>query len=259
MWYSKPDRLFSQKIDRIKSQLSTMADLVREGGCVDEGELFVLEKSGVLASPKLKGKAKARSTNRPKHIVFVEEGEEGSFCLVSCRAHVGNLSRPDTYEGPSNPVPATETTPNDDGSDIDLGWKPEARQKRKKGKQKAQGQDESDLQLLEEESKVWCIPVLSTVILTRNCFAQKHRRRLVQELSARMERDQQLRYAERELEMQRLLMGKGRTKKLKGVEVVKGESDEDEGDGEVDEDRPARSTGKTYKPRVYKWKAERKR
>ena len=158
MWYSKPERLFSQKLDRIKSQLSTMADLVREGGCVDEGELLVLEKSGVLASPKLKGKAKARSTNRPKHIVFVEEGEEGSSCLVSCRTHVGKLSRPGTYEGPSNSVPATETTPDDDGSDIDLGWKPEARQKRKKGKQKSQGQDESDLQLLEEESKVWCIP-----------------------------------------------------------------------------------------------------
>ena len=58
--------------------------------------------------------------------------------------------------------------------------------------------------------------------------------------------------------MQRLLMGKGRTKKLKGVEVVKGESDEDR-EGEEDGDRPARSTGKTYKPRVYKWKAERKR
>ena len=59
--------------------------------------------------------------------------------------------------------------------------------------------------------------------------------------------------------MQRLLMGKGRTKKLKGVEVVKGESDEDREEGEEDGDRPARSTGKTYKPRVYKWKAERKR
>jgi len=74
-----------------------------------------------------------------------------------------------------------------------------------------------------------------------------------------MERDQQLRYAERELEMQRLLMGKGRTKKLKGVEVVKRESDDDEKDGEEDGDRRARSTEKTYKPRVYKWKAERKR
>lgn len=72
-----------------------------------------------------------------------------------------------------------------------------------------------------------------------------------------MERDQQLRYAERELEMQRLLMGKGRTKKLKGVEVVKDEGDMDE-DGE-DEDRPARRNEKTYKPRVYKWKPERKR
>ena len=66
-----------------------------------------------------------------------------------------------------------------------------------------------------------------------------------------------LRYAERELEMQRLLMGKGRTKKLKGVEVVKDEGDMDE-DGE-DEDRPARRSEKTYKPRVYKWKPERKR
>jgi U3 small nucleolar RNA-associated protein 11 len=72
-----------------------------------------------------------------------------------------------------------------------------------------------------------------------------------------MERDQQLRYAERELEMQRLLMGKGRTKKLKGVEVVKEEGDADE-DGE-DEDRAVRTSEKTYKPRVYKWKAERKR
>lgn len=74
-----------------------------------------------------------------------------------------------------------------------------------------------------------------------------------------MERDQQLRYAERELEMQRLLMGKGRTKKLKGVEVVRDGDDADEDEGGEDADRPARTSGKTYKPRVYKWKAERKR
>jgi len=74
-----------------------------------------------------------------------------------------------------------------------------------------------------------------------------------------MERDQQLRYAERELEMQRLLMGKGRTKKLKGVEVVRDEDDADEDEDAEDADRPARTSRKTYKPRVYKWKAERKR
>jgi hypothetical protein len=61
-----------------------MADLVREGGGVGEEELPVLEKSGVLASGKLKGKA--RSASGPKHIVFVEEGEEGSssFVLICC-------------------------------------------------------------------------------------------------------------------------------------------------------------------------------
>ena len=52
-----------------------MADLVCEGGSVDEEELAVLEKSGVLASRKSKGKGKARSMSGPKHIVFVEEGE----------------------------------------------------------------------------------------------------------------------------------------------------------------------------------------
>ena len=121
----------------------------------------------------------------------------------------------------------------------------------------AQRQEDSDLQLLEEESKVRCILVLFDVLIDRGL--QKHRRQLIQELSARIERDQQLRYAERELEMQRLLMGKGRTKKLKGVEVVRDEGDDDENEDEEDGERPVRTTGKTYKPRMYKWKAERKR
>ena len=67
-----------------------MADLVREGVDVDEVELRVLEKSGILASPKQKGKAKARSMKGPKHIVFVDEGEEGSSRLMFCRTHTGS-------------------------------------------------------------------------------------------------------------------------------------------------------------------------
>jgi len=124
----------------------------------------VLEKSGVLASPKLKGKAKARSTNGPKHVVFVEEGEEGSYRPISIRTLVGKFISTvllDTYERPSNPVPAPATTARDDGSEVDLGWKPEGRQKRKKGKQKSQGEGESNLQLLEEESKVRSTPIPS--------------------------------------------------------------------------------------------------
>ena len=77
-----------------------------------------------------------------------------------------------------------------------------------------------------------------------------------------------LRYAERELEMQRLLMGKGGAKKLKGVEKVEGDGDDNEDDDEdvLDARRGKRAQAakkvvdeKAYKPRVYKWKVERKR
>ena len=78
---------------------------------------------------------------------------------------------------------------------------------------------------------------------------QVHRTRLLKELSARVNRDRMLRYAERELEMQRMLMGKGRSKKVKGVERVE-ESDEEAEDAGKE---------KMYRPRVYRWRAERKR
>lgn len=76
-----------------------------------------------------------------------------------------------------------------------------------------------------------------------------------------------LRYAERELEMQRLLMGKGRSRKLKGVERVDGKDDGSEEDEDALDARRGRGSGskkgevdeKLYRPRVYKWRAERKR
>lgn len=91
-------------------------------------------------------------------------------------------------------------------------------------------------------------------------------KRLVKELSARLGRDRQLRYAEREFEMQRKLMGKGARKKIQSMEKVRAQDDEDE----VDEDELDAWKGKrrhltrrvdeaTYKPRVYKWRLERKR
>ena len=88
-------------------------------------------------------------------------------------------------------------------------------------------------------------------------FIQEHRTRLLKELSARLFRDRQLRYAERELEMQKALMGKGASRKLSGVEKV----DDDGVDDEEDEDapRPKKVDEKTWKPRVYKWRVERKR
>jgi len=89
----------------------------------------------------------------------------------------------------------------------------------------------------------------------------QRRARLLKELSARLTRDQQLRYAEREFLMQRALMGKGAREKIASPE--RPESDEDS-DEDMD---PSRSAGKAkiagvgeiYKPRVYKWKQERRK
>lgn len=57
--------------------------------------------------------------------------------------------------------------------------------------------------------------------------------------------------------MQKLLMGKGGSRKLSGVEKV--EDDEDEEEDSDSERRPRKVDEKTWKPRVYKWRLERKR
>jgi U3 small nucleolar RNA-associated protein 11 len=93
----------------------------------------------------------------------------------------------------------------------------------------------------------------------------RHRARLLKELSARIARDTQLGYAMREFEMQRALMGKGARKKLAAPEQLGGD-DEGEDEDDFDKPRKKRSASKitpvdpsTYKPRVYKWKPERKK
>ena len=68
--------------------------------------------------------------------------------------------------------------------------------------------------------------------------------------------------------MQRLLMGKGRSRKVRGVERVEGKDEVSEDEDAVDA-RGGRGSGskrggkgvdeKEYRPRVYKWRAERKR
>jgi U3 small nucleolar RNA-associated protein 11 len=131
-----------------------------------------------------------------------------------------------------------------------LGWRTPSEKKKGKRKQPPsldKGNDQMAAALKEE--------------------AAQHRKRLLQELSARLARDTQLRYAIRELEMQRLLMGKGARKKLKGVEKVEeidGRDDEDEDELDARKGRPRKEGRKvldetSWKPRVYKWKLERKK
>jgi U3 small nucleolar RNA-associated protein 11 len=83
-----------QKIDKIKAQLTALADLIKpssintdntEGSGVeddlDEHELDILREAGIVSPSLAKGKGK-----KPKHILFVEDEEEGvyaSFVSIS--------------------------------------------------------------------------------------------------------------------------------------------------------------------------------
>lgn len=65
--------------------------------------------------------------------------------------------------------------------------------------------------------------------------------------------------------MQRLMMGKGAARKIRGVERVGGDDEEDDDEDALDARKgKKRKVGvgleeKAYRPRVYKWKAERKK
>ena len=136
---------------------------------------------------------------------------------------------------------------------VDLGWKMPTKERREE-KQTKPIVSEPEMEIDVDNDDIDQAP------------SHRGRTRLLKELSARLTRDRQLRYTQREFEMQRLMMGKGARKKISGVEKVDGDDEEDEEDeDEIDarkgkQRRPSRKVDEaTYKPRVYKWKLERKR
>jgi len=128
----------------------------------------------------------------------------------------------------------------------DLGWKSTQHNRKSKGGERTiPGAEESN------ESRLLHLET---------------RKRLLKELSARLDRDRKLRYAQREFEMQRLMMGKGARRKIQGVEKVEGDKDDDEEDeDEIDAQRGKRRgrirspDEEAYRPRIYKWRLERKK
>ncbi|KAF8578992.1 u3 small nucleolar RNA-associated protein 11 [Ramaria rubella] len=241
-----------KKIDELKAQLSVLVDLMTPGrvggeddptgieveGTLDDEDLEVLRTAGILSSTKAKGDKQRRKSSRTKsrHIVFVSHEDE--LC---------SYKLPQNSKSPHTPRDGA----NHHGSTEDLGWEwPEDKVPQKKSNRTV------DNGLEKEKSSVG----------DQGESAATHRRQLLKELAARLKRDVNLRYASRELEMQKLMMGKGATRKIHGVEKAEGEDMKDEDDEDALDARKGKRRKvdvgmeeKPYKPRVYKWRAERKK
>ncbi|KAF9514685.1 hypothetical protein BS47DRAFT_1452145 [Hydnum rufescens UP504] len=232
----------TKKIDSIKAELATLINLVRpdrvdpeapeewEDGDLEEDDLQILRSAGILpltkSAPK---KSKKRSRTPPPttsgtHIVFPRK------------------YRPRTPSAPKPPV--------------DLGWIPEEERTTKKTKRKA-------LHTNTQETE------LETQLRMQGEEAKAHRALLLKELSARLERDQSLRYAQLEVKSQRLRMSSGARKLIPAEKKGKQDPEDLDNPGgftfntkaeDSDSDDGDRGPGgeRKWKPKVYKWKFERK-
>ncbi|CAK5280303.1 unnamed protein product [Mycena citricolor] len=226
-----------KKVDKIKNQLMSMADLLKPGlfdeeedaADLDPDELEILQSAGSFRRQK----RRRAKVVRPQNISCSWKMK------LKVSRHYASASSSHTSLDEPMPTAASDEEP-------DLGWKVS------KSRRRHTTQDDAvDESMLDEEE--------------HREVARTNRTRLLKELSARLFRDRQLRYAEREFEMQRQLMGKGARQKIAGVEAVDGDDDEEDEDeidarrGKRKEPKPKFVDPKTYKPRVYKWRLERKK
>lgn len=241
--FCNPFTKYLQKIDRLKNKLTEMADLMKPSSLdeqaeddLEQGELQTLIDAGIISG-------RSRPGRKGKHIVFVENEAEGAFShtrpsfFVDLKKYAAHNYRPMQSSSSTSEQAIVE------GKEIDLGWKSTST---KKNSQTSKRTPEG---LYEVQDAI---------------TPGDERKRLLKELAARLVRDQQLRYTQREFEMQRLMMGKGGRKKIMGAEKVEGDSDSEEDEDEVDarKGKPrkaSKTNNETYKPRVYKWHLERKR
>lgn len=74
-----------QKIDKIKNQLTTMADLIKgpltdtDEQDLEQDELSILQKANILLSSR-----QAFGKRKVKHIIFADSAEEGTYLAFLC-------------------------------------------------------------------------------------------------------------------------------------------------------------------------------
>ncbi|KIY51258.1 u3 small nucleolar RNA-associated protein 11 [Fistulina hepatica ATCC 64428] len=230
-----------KKIDKLKDQLSVLANLltVDETDGLSQNELEVLREAAILPSHAGKGTESRQS----KHLVFADTEEQGQARSLFQSTRLLMRHSSDT-PGPSE-------VGVDESVATDLGWKQTAPSQKKDAHTQDANGDFAD-----ENGDDFAVDVSSD---------SSDRGRLLKELAARLVRDRQLRNVLREFEMQRLMMGKGSRKRVKAAERVEASDAEDSSDEDALDARGGkplksklRQHEENYRPRIYKWKLERR-
>jgi U3 small nucleolar RNA-associated protein 11 len=111
---------------------------------LDEEELEILREAGVIAEPSKVGRKRRSSQPQAKHIVFVENEEEGMFersLLARVYALIPVAAR--QYMTKQTDLPTSRSESRDDVDAIDLGWRKPEKQKSRKKKKKVVGASDS--------------------------------------------------------------------------------------------------------------------
>ncbi|KAJ9117995.1 hypothetical protein QFC20_000276 [Naganishia adeliensis] len=243
------------KIAAIREQLHALADLIpsteesidddddSEGGWgdlddEDEGmgtddddiEVEQLLATGVIAPPRESKGKQVEGTATKGHVIFTDDKEE----LL-------------TYERtPSVKAPVSRTVPEQQSTTPqDFGWKDPSKKGKKAQQQAAYKPSEEAIERFEQRQAE------REKALVKQ--AKLHRKRLLTELTGRVERVAKLRGVESHMSLQRNMMNGrgGKMIKQKGGRVVHEEDDEDPDAGVT--------TRVEWQPKIVKWKAERKR
>ncbi|KZT57875.1 small-subunit processome [Calocera cornea HHB12733] len=230
-----------RRIEALKAQLTLLADLLPSQDGLTSQEMKTLQSAGLLASTPSNGKSKKPAGPKLSagHVVFAENDEEAkSYQPPSAVVEELDMEDDDVPEFQFAPVPAADLE--------SLGWLPPtpAKSKRRKSSSAADTR-----------------PATDDVIPATDEECRSHRSTLITELSARLLRNTQLRYALSELELQKVLMGKGGRQKMREAEEVKlDDADEKAGNEDEDEDAVERKKEeKLWRPRVFKWKFVRRK
>jgi U3 small nucleolar RNA-associated protein 11 len=113
---------------------------------LDEEELEILREAGVIAVPSKVGRKRGSSQPQAKHIIFVENEEEGMYeRSLLARAFALILVAAQQYITKQTDLPTSRSESKDDVDAMDLGWrKPEKQKSRKKKKKASDGTDGSE-------------------------------------------------------------------------------------------------------------------